>query len=365
MTEEITMAPAEEQAFALICTGEGRIVRVSDGLRAYLGYDPTGRRLSDYLSDKLLRAMLETVRKGISFPFRGEFEGRSFSAEAVLEEGELRIRARVQEKKEVPFLSLNASRYLAREINEDLAVMLPTLASLESGLDGESGEKTALLRRGLFRLMRLSRNMEDCAAVENGAVTMLFSRVDPGEVCEALFQRLQPMLARMGVRLESVLPQEETVLWADREKLIRMILNLISNAVAARPEKDAWICLSAERRGSQYRIIVTDNGPGLDTAAYNSLRRKYEQSDPREYASGGAGFGLTLTEAYAKRHKGALMVTGGEEGTTACILLRTDWEPPENERLELGSRFSRYGAGIDPVLVELSTVLPVREYGKT
>ncbi len=355
---------AQEGDMRLICTADGRIAAVGDRLRAGLGHDPTGRYLTEYLSEGLVRAMTEAVGKGVSFPFRGEYNGRSFSAEAFGLTDGVRIDIAVQEKQDSPFLNLNASRYLAREINEDLAVMLPTLAALEDTLDADQSLRAALLRRGLFRLMRLSRNMEDCAAAENGAVVMLYSKVDLAGLCRELSEQLAPMLARMGIRLETAIPQDKLELWADREKLIRMILNLISNAVSARPESEGTIRLALDQKDGQYTVTVTDNGRGFDPAAYKGLRHRFEQTDPRQASDGGAGFGLALVEAYAKRHRGALMITGNEGGTVACILLRADWEPPENERLELDTHFSRYGAGIDPVLVELSTVLPKEEYRK-
>ena len=89
--------------------------------------------------------------------------------------------------------------------------------------------------------------------------------------------------------------------------------------------------------------------------------RKYDDMDPLQKAGPGAGFGLALVRAFAEKHGGRLLLVSNEGGTSAQIILPRLEGPAE---LEVRCRPVTYGAGVDPLLVELSTVLDASLYRK-
>ena len=363
--EPMAFPPLPLSGLCVMCSASGRITFTSMALRALLEEDPIGRNLNDYLEDRTTAALIAETQAGREYPFERETLGHRFSCVAYPVEESIRIDLTPLAKVESPFVTLNASRFLTREINEDLSLMLPALLRLEGDLPEGRRDSAAVLKRGIFRLMRLTRNVEDCAAAENHALIMHFTKEDLTGLCAGLAGEIEPLCAGMDIRLVTRLPEEALLAWVDRDKLTRMILNLLSNAIAAhRGEEGGAVVLSLKTDREMYAISVTDNGRGFDPEVMESRFRKFDQLDPREYASGGAGFGLTLVRAFAEKHGGGLMITSGPGGSTARILLPVGWEPPEREDLSLRSPISAYGTGINPVLVELSTVLDRKFYRK-
>ena len=104
----------------------------------------------------------------------------------------------------------------------------------------------------------------------------------------------------------------------DRVQLQQVLLNLMINAADAMAGLDAErrrIVLSTELRGSDVRICVADNGPGLNEDDIDKLFEPFwsDKSD-------GMGIGLAVSRSIAAAHHGTLVASNGPQGGAVFCL---------------------------------------------
>ena len=119
------------------------------------------------------------------------------------------------------------------------------------------------------------------------------------------------------IDLERELPQ----LWADRRKLIQILVNLITNAVKF-TESDGCVTLKAWRsKGSGLVLQVIDTGIGMAPNEIPKAFSKFAQVDndlDRKYD--GTGLGLPLAKGLVELHGGSLdLQSQVGVGTTATV----------------------------------------------
>jgi signal transduction histidine kinase len=108
---------------------------------------------------------------------------------------------------------------------------------------------------------------------------------------------------------------------ADPEALRNALDALLENAVKYTEVSDP-IELSAESRGSEIAIVVSDRGCGIARDAVDRIFERFARADPaRTRAGGGAGLGLAIVDAIAKAHGGHCSVETSEKGSSFALHL--------------------------------------------
>jgi signal transduction histidine kinase len=99
-------------------------------------------------------------------------------------------------------------------------------------------------------------------------------------------------------------------LYADRNRLIQILSNLVSNAL--RVTDSGTVCLTVEGDRDKARFSVADTGPGIPAAELPHLFDRFWQV--RSSRRGGAGLGLAIVKGFVEAHQGTIQVTS-EVGT--------------------------------------------------
>jgi signal transduction histidine kinase len=108
---------------------------------------------------------------------------------------------------------------------------------------------------------------------------------------------------------------------ADPEALRNALDALLENAVKYTEVSDP-IELSAESRGNEIAIVVSDRGCGIARDAVDRIFERFARADPaRTRAGGGAGLGLAIVDAIAKSHGGHCSVETSEKGSSFALHL--------------------------------------------
>lgn len=115
---------------------------------------------------------------------------------------------------------------------------------------------------------------------------------------------------------------EEETIFADKDKISQVIVNLLSNALKYTPEGGK---VEVKVKGAEdiTEISVKDTGNGIpaDDLPY-IFERFYRADKSRNRLTGGAGIGLTITKAIVEAHKGKIQVQSKvNEGTEFIISL--------------------------------------------
>jgi CheY-like chemotaxis protein len=118
---------------------------------------------------------------------------------------------------------------------------------------------------------------------------------------------MAPIAAGRSIQIIGHVPPALTG-FADRQRLVQILVNLISNAVKYN-HRDGSITITAAEQGTgQVSIVVTDTGPGLAPDDLERIFVPFERLGAERTAVEGTGIGLPLAKALAEAMGGHLTV---------------------------------------------------------
>lgn len=113
--------------------------------------------------------------------------------------------------------------------------------------------------------------------------------------------------------VELVLPEDLPQVRADRERIMQVMMNIVSNAIKYTPD-GGRIVLSAGWQKDKVWMEVDDNGIGIPQADRGRIfERFYRVDKARSRQSGGTGLGLSIAQEIMKRHEGGLFLVDKDE----------------------------------------------------
>ncbi|HXG53650.1 MAG TPA: GAF domain-containing protein [candidate division Zixibacteria bacterium] len=170
------------------------------------------------------------------------------------------------------------------------------------------------------RLARLIDDLLDLSVIEVGRIELRRARFPIGDLIAEVAAALTPLANEKRVRL-SVAPAAHGLRgWADRDKIVQVLTNLIGNAlkftppegrvtVGARRAEDGWVELS-----------VSDTGPGIPPQEIEKIFLEFYKIDRN--GSRGVGLGLAISKKLVELHGGRIWVQSREEsGSTFFFTL--------------------------------------------
>ena len=163
------------------------------------------------------------------------------------------------------------------------------------------------------RMSRLVADLLDVSRLEAGRVTYRPESVDVADAC----------VAAVGRHAVSVMVPDGTLVHADRDKLVRIVSNLVENAVT---HGEGSVAVMADVRGDVVAIEVTDAG-SIPAGMLERVFAKFWRGDSST-RHGGTGLGLYLARALATGMDGSLVVASDPAtGTTFTLTLPSERRP--------------------------------------
>jgi signal transduction histidine kinase len=190
------------------------------------------------------------------------------------------------------------------------------------------------VERAVSHLLRYAREEE-----------MKLADVDLAQVVDAAVASLPERATSAQVRIERD-ADTGAKLRGDAEKLRRVVVNLVSNALdalGAGGVRDPRVRISAGRSlaGSEVWLRVTDNGPGIDEKYHEKIFQLFQTLAPRDNGES-TGIGLTLVKKIVELYGGEVWLesTPGEGSTFFFTLPKIQGEA-QHERLQTGTACGR------------------------
>jgi signal transduction histidine kinase len=205
------------------------------------------------------------------------------------------------------------------------------LVSVEAGcrmlLDGYAApeERREIAVENLHNtgiVLDLLSNLLDLARVEEEGERLDAANLDLRGVVEGVAAANRPYAASRGVALEVEVPRDGVVVAGDRLKLVRILNNLVSNAIKHAEGKPVTVAL--ERESSGARLLVRDRGPGLRPEIRADLMAGRDPVPVRDAVvdEESHGLGLSIVRRLVDLHGGSLDVrSDAGSGTTFVVTL--------------------------------------------
>jgi len=157
------------------------------------------------------------------------------------------------------------------------------------------------------RLTRLINNVLDLAKIESGSAEWHTAPLDLKQVIEDAVNATRQMLLEQRIELELDLPPRASEVLADPDRLMQVMLNLLSNAAKFCDRTSGRIAVSLEATGGELRVAVRDNGPGVRPQDRDLIFEKFRQGgDTLTGKPQGTGLGLPISREIIRHFGGTL-----------------------------------------------------------
>lgn len=208
------------------------------------------------------------------------------------------------------------------------------LESLEKEKEGPAHRLLEIGLRGARQLQRMVDSLLDVQQLEAGQSILKPQTIEVSALTNDALQLVLPLAADAGQTINSEVASDLPQLRIDRDMILRVIVNLLENAVKYTPD-GGRIQIGASRQGEMLRIWVRDNGPGIPQDMRRSIFDKFSRVR-YEDAPKGLGLGLAFCRLAVEAHGGQIWVEdalGAGSEFTFTLPLRTEQQDDSATKL--------------------------------
>ena len=234
--------------------------------------------------------------------------------------------ARRLEAMRVDFVA-NASH----ELRTPLAALLGFIETLQGPAkeDARAREQfLGIMRTQAQRMTGLIDDLLSLSRIELHEHVVPTRIVDLGRIARQMVEMQAPLARERGVALTVERPDIPLPVLGDRDELLRVVENLVENAVKY-GNSGGVVVVSLHRiegaagRGAQIELRVRDEGPGIAAEHIPRLTERFYRVDTASSRQqGGTGLGLAIVKHTLNRHRGKLVIESEPgHGTTVRVSL--------------------------------------------
>jgi PAS domain S-box-containing protein len=174
--------------------------------------------------------------------------------------------------------------------------------------EGEAGDKlrkhSEMIVRAADRMNRLVHDLLDWASLRAGRLTVTPKDVEVAGLLQESASLLQSVAAMKEQTLTVETPAD-LIIAADRDRLLRVLSNLVGNALKYTPDRGT-IVMRATMDGNDVVISVSDTGPGIKPDELPQVFDRYFRA--KQAGAEGTGLGLAIAKGIVEAHGGRIWV---------------------------------------------------------
>ena len=329
----------DNMADGLLATDtDGRITRINPAFKAMLGLqsiEMLGKRCDEVL-DKDVRELVEATSSGresyavMEIGMANERIGKAV-ATAIYKDaqepiGSVLLTRDITREKEIDQMKTDFISTVSHELRTPLTsvlgfakiikkrfetVILPNFQEISdkkvAKAVGQVNENLDIIIAEGERLTTLINDVLDVAKMEAGKIDWKMQKLDIQEIIERAMLATSSLFAKKGLAQLSDIAPELPNVTGDRDRLIQVVINLISNAVKF---TDAgFVTCRARRKRNEVIVSVIDTGMGIAEEDQPKVFEKFKQvGDTLTDKPKGTGLGLSICKQIVEHHGGRLWV---------------------------------------------------------
>ncbi len=221
---------------------------------------------------------------------------------------------------------------VAHDLRTPLTSIRASLSLMSMGAMGEMPDKAQRqidgAEKNTRRLINLINDLLDIEKMEAGKMEMKFSEC----VLQEIFDEAADSVREFAKNAKVEIDVEETpiTLQADQERMVRVLINLLGNAVKFSPA-ESTIKLTAALKENCLEVRVTDQGRGIPSDFKDKIFVRFQQVNPEDkQEKQGTGLGLAICKAIVEGHNGEIGVDSEVGKGSSFWLLVPIRQPKEN-----------------------------------
>lgn len=174
-------------------------------------------------------------------------------------------------------------------------------------------------QRAIRKMLNRVNSLLDIARMQSGQLTLSAEAAELGNVVDAVFTELNPLANDLKVTLTLQLVEQFPLLLIDPEKIERVLLNLVDNALKFSPRGSSIIVRTNNVVDGYARIEVIDSGPGVPEAMRRHIFDSFAQVREQRSVRRGSGLGLSFCKLAIEAHGGRIWVEDNPGGGSVFI----------------------------------------------
>lgn len=219
----------------------------------------------------------------------------------------------ISEQKRLEELKEDFANMISHDLRSPLMAMHNSLSLIVMGVKGEVSEQSkADLRRGLANidhLMQLVNDLLDFKKLKAGKIQLEKEKFN---LREAVLTACDLLSGFAEERTVQICPSNNALdVVADKQKMIQVSTNLISNAIKFSPPNET-VYIDYQNVTGGFELTVRDRGRGITEENRIRIFEIFEQGSVADEKQG-TGLGLAICKLIAEAHGGKVWAESGEE----------------------------------------------------
>ncbi|TFG63222.1 MAG: PAS domain S-box protein [Nitrospirales bacterium] len=213
---------------------------------------------------------------------------------------------------------------VSHELRTPLAAIIGYLETLidEPSLETPNNRKFVhVAHQHAERLNRLVDDLRSLSEIESGKVILRWESVALKDVVDEVTEMLQSQGQKKGLHFLNQIAETDYV-WADRDRVVQILVNLVDNAIKYSLEGGS-ISFLVQRLDQSIVFQVKDTGQGIPSTELSRITERFYRVDrARSRDEGGTGLGLSIVKHLVQLLNGQLRIQSDlGKGTTVEVVL--------------------------------------------
>ncbi|MDZ7640611.1 MAG: ATP-binding protein [Desulfurivibrio sp.] len=218
------------------------------------------------------------------------------------------LRQRNRELQHQQQLRAELSRLLVHDLKGPLSEVVANLDIISYSVSGEMAEFLESAQVACHKAVRMVSNLTTIDKIEDGGFKPIREQVDPALLISESLSDIKGMATIRGITVKPLVPEErEVIIKVDRVMLLRVLQNLLINALGYSPP-ESEVRFGYRLVGDEVEFFVQDQGPGIAADKLPEVFEKYHRLSEHQDTMVGSGLGLYFARLAVELHGGKIAV---------------------------------------------------------